>query len=147
MPQRIIIILVVLLMFTGKIFSQDSSCAKNQLLLTNKSIVLCNGKGGFIDKKIITGKCIKLPINYEVLRNFNYKNQFRLDHQMQTNNGDSLKKVDPRILLIKPVQSSFYTDHLGFFCKKEIQLEKITAVPFRFRLGSLDHVNKLEGKK
>jgi hypothetical protein len=42
--------------------------------------------------------------------------------------------------------SSEYMNRLGFFCQKELQLEKLTNIPFRFRLGSLDYVNYLEQK-
>lgn len=37
--------------------------------------------------------------------------------------------------------------HWGIMCFGEYQLERKTGIPFRFRLGSLEYVNKLEGKK
>jgi hypothetical protein len=48
---------------------------------------------------------------------------------------------------INLIKENTYSQNLGFVCKKELQLEKATKIPFRFRLGSLDYCNKLEGKK
>lgn len=42
--------------------------------------------------------------------------------------------------------ASYYCNGLGFFCKKEIQFEKATSIPFRFRIGSIDYVDYLEQK-
>ena len=54
---------------------------------------------------------------------------------------DSLKNIPLRIL-----PQDYYSNNIGFFCKKELQLEKLTKVNFRVRLGSLDYVNAMEGK-
>lgn len=47
----------------------------------------------------------------------------------------------------QPLPGSFYTQHFGFFCRKELQIEKSVKIPLRFRLGSLDQCNYLEGKR
>jgi hypothetical protein len=44
------------------------------------------------------------------------------------------------------VSSATYFSSLGFFCQKELLLDRLTPLPLRFRLGSLDYVNWMEQK-
>ncbi len=47
---------------------------------------------------------------------------------------------------IPVIPEKFYTNTLSFFCEKEWKFEKITSIPFKFRLGSVQQVDWMEGK-
>ncbi|MEI2739117.1 MAG: hypothetical protein V9F01_10055 [Chitinophagaceae bacterium] len=128
MSQRVSVFLVVLLlMFNGEIFGQVNSPR------------------------------LKIPVNYNNLKNFESGNIFRLDWKgpdisdtmfQQLLHCDSVRRLPVKLtgFYTPSLPHSFYTSHLGFFCKKELQLDKLTAIPVRFRLGSLEYVNWMEQK-
>jgi hypothetical protein len=62
---------------------------------------------------------------------------------------DSLNKAPISFInnySINIIAPNYYTQNFGFFCKKELQLQKATKVPFVFRLGSVEMCDRMEGK-
>lgn len=57
-------------------------------------------------------------------------------------------KVDSteRKISISPLPQNFYKQKMGYFCKKELQLQKAIYLPVFFRLGSKEYVDYLERK-
>lgn len=47
---------------------------------------------------------------------------------------------------VKPVPSAFYFNSIGFFCQKELQVEKMLRFPVKFRLGNVAYADQMEGK-
>lgn len=58
--------------------------------------------------------------------------------------GTAGKNARNSPLLLIP--TNFYSSHLGFFCKKELQIESSIKLPFKFRLGSVAYNDWMEGK-
>ena len=48
--------------------------------------------------------------------------------------------------LLLPVPQIFYTPPTGFFCKKEVQMQKQLKIPLFIRIGSKEYVDRLEKK-
>jgi len=143
MWQRLCGFLVVfLLMFNGEIFGQKDCPEVKQ----TRGILVCDGSGwnntGSL-KGFDTAK-LKLPINYNTLANFDFENELKLI--FQSKDTSVIKKTISPFYLFRYDPLPSYTSDLGFFCKKELQFDKLTPVPLRFRLGSLDYVNWMEQK-
>ena len=150
MLQRLCSFLVVfLLMFNGAIFGQENP-KRDTIFLITWDCLGTNRKTP-INKPlpppyiiIKPEDCIKLPLNYETLKNFDFEKQLWLDYKPQ--DTGAIKKPLSPLILFKQIALPSSTNHLGFFCKKELQLDKITSVPIRFRLGSMEYVNYMEQK-
>ena len=44
------------------------------------------------------------------------------------------------------IPANYYTTTIGFFCKKELQMDKAIKFPVGFGLGSVAYTDKMEGK-
>jgi hypothetical protein len=67
---------------------------------------------------------------------------------------NSFQKVNPappatiyRSIGRRPIMPDYFTRRWGIFCETEWRFEKKTGLPLRLRLGSLEYVDRLEGKK
>lgn len=48
----------------------------------------------------------------------------------------------------KPFLSpNYYSAHLSFFCKQEIKMEKVAKIQIKFRVGSVEECDRMEGKR
>ena len=75
------------------------------------------------------------------------KGCFVISATAQKETKTNLQTLDSlRVQLLHIVPENYYSSKLGFMCKKEIQMEKSTKIPFKIRLGSVDFVDKMEGK-
>jgi hypothetical protein len=82
----------------------------------------------------------RLVIFFWILGMLNYSkaaSQLRFTGARDTSN----KKISLKVL-----PQNFYIQQLGFFCKKEAQVQKLTTLPLFIRLGSKDYVDYLEKK-
>ena len=129
--QRVYCFLVVLLLILpAKIFSQQ------QMPRYAQKYPHTSGFSSFFQKKS--------KIGYQLSGEKKY-NYFIGDMDIY--------KYSPPVLsngnqgMIEIITPTFYASTLPFFCKKELQIEKAIYLPLRLRLGSLEYVNKMEGKE
>ena len=68
-----------------------------------------------------------------------YANDYFLFKTYLQITSDSARKMPSGLILTQETT-------IPFFCRKETQLERITKIPFRIRVGSLEQCDMLEGK-
>jgi len=69
--------------------------------------------------------------------------------QAMTDSSAMLRKPlneSSKYFSLRVLPSNYYSSNLGFFCKKELQVQNAVKVPLRFRLGSVSYCDAMEGK-
>jgi hypothetical protein len=87
--------------------------------------------------------CFSLQYNPEILWKKNHANPV-----ITFNNGLSKPDSLPAVKMKPtPLMAYFHTRHWGFFCAQELKLEKTIRFPLKMRLGSVEYVDRMEGKR
>ena len=73
-----------------------------------------------------------------------FSNKFQRYYKQKKKDIVCSDKTIPAEMQLK---GDYYSSRLGFFCKQEIKLEKATKIPFKFRLGSIQYCDWMEGKR
>ena len=86
-----------------------------------------------------------------IFNNLDLNAQVKKTYSLHKQQKDSTFKAQQPLhfsaaFLSTSIRPDTYNNKLGFFCRQEWKMEKMTGIALRFRLGSLDYVNKLEGK-
>jgi hypothetical protein len=116
--RPILFVVVLILIFNGEIFSQSKPQKINYPAINHPAL------------------------NPGIVYNFQFKD---LQKNMVVNFEKN--QLKPSLIVhLYILHGSFYSNHLSFFCRQEIQLEKAISIPLRFRLGSLGYVDYLEQK-
>ena len=116
--RSILFVVVLILFFNGEIFSQSKPHKINYPAINHPSVT---------------------P---GIVYNFWSKDLQKISAEIFEKNQYKPSPALPLYIL----PGSFYSGHLSFFCRQEIQLEKAISIPLRFRLGSVGYVDYLEQK-
>lgn len=137
MPQRCFFVVVVLILQSfGEILGQQKNVENFSTTPQSQYVSFTYNRLEFISRNY-NFFAIQGPKKY--VNNTDFNGRYNLGEIIFIRSVGLIKPI-------APVSPSFYIDHLGFFCRKELQVEKALSVPLRFRLGSLQYTNYLEGK-
>src|SRR4051812_33270464 len=114
--RSILFVVVLILIFDGEIFSQPKPQKINYPAINHP------------------------PAAADIVYNFRFQDPKKIPAE----NFERNQYKPPLQLHLNVLPGSFYSGHLSFFCRQEIQLEKAISIPLRFRLGSLGYVDYLE---
>jgi hypothetical protein len=90
----------------------------------------------------IPGRLAALPETIVLKRTMDLNKPYQIATVVNT--GRPLLFDESRVVTIT---GDYYTRHFGIMCQQELRFEKTTHIPLRFRLGSLEECNYLEGKR
>ena len=125
MAERYLYIVVVLIfLFNGEIFAQEKNVEKKPIESVFRTL-----DPGFPKVKVSY-------VNY-------YRN---MNTGLIVPGCGRPKAVTVPVLMVQKMVHSFDAKQLPFFCKYEYRFEKATSIPLRFRLGSMEYTDYIEGK-